>query len=486
MGIAIPPSLEGFAAVLGWPQKTCDVLSRQLVPNGFTGISPAAADTLNAVFESNRVRLIEQNLIRSAVKHGVSFAFVSRGDAGEPDPLITVRSALEATAELDARTGRVRFALEVLSGDQMLLYVPGKALTVDRDSVERRWVVTEEEVTADGEVLCTPYVHGVDLERPFGRSRITRPVMHLTDIAVRILLRQEVGAEFFNAPQRYMLGAKMDMFKDEEGNPIPAWEALIGAAVVVPDLDSDDPAYNDLDPQLNRVEVGQFAQMSMQPNSDHMKTVAMMFAGESDIPVNQLGLILDNPPSADSIVVMDAALANTARQERVGMGVSRENLARNVLVALEGPRAGELAAAGVSARWLKTESERQGASMEISQQVTAGILPPDSEVVLERLGYTEGEIIRIKADQRRARGSLLAASIVDSAQSRTPADATNQDKAAADTLKAKFEALGIAVRSGVDPDEAARRLGLDGIKFTGAVPVSLRLPETEASGLEQA
>lgn len=51
-------------------------------------------------------------------------------------------------------------------------------------------------------------------------------------------------------------------------------------------------------------------------------------------------------------------------------------------------------------------------------------------------------------------------------------------------MKAKFDALGVAIRSGVDPADAARRLGLDGISFTGAVPVSLRLPETAATTLE--
>jgi hypothetical protein len=209
-----------------------------------------------------------------------------------------------------------------------------------------------------------------------------------------------------------------------------------------------------------------------------MKTVAMMFAGESDIPVNQLGLILDNPPSADSIVVMDAALASAARQERVGMGVSREDLARNVLMALEGA-AGERAAVGINARWLKTESERQGASMEVTQQVQAGIIPPDSVVVLERLGYSDSEIVRIQADQRRARGAGVLASLA--AQGAQP---VNDDKAAADTLRAKFDALGVAIRSGVDPEVAAKQIGLENIKFTGAVPVSLRLPTQDAKALE--
>lgn len=53
------------------------------------------------------------------------------------------------------------------------------------------------------------------------------------------------------------------------------------------------------------------------------------------------------------------------------------------------------------------------------------------------------------------------------------------------SLKAAFEALGIAVRAGVDPQDAAARLGLDGVEFAGAVPVALRMPETKATGLEE-
>src|SRR5690606_36211082 len=54
-------------------------------------------------------------------------------------------------------------------------------------------------------------------------------------------------------------------------------------------------------------------------------------------------------------------------------------------------------------------------------------------------------------------------------------DETEQAK----VLKAKFDALGVAIRAGVDPQSAATMLGLEGIKFTGAVPVSLRMPKDE-------
>lgn len=42
----------------------------------------------------------------------------------------------------------------------------------------------------------------------------------------------------------------------------------------------------------------------------------------------------------------------------------------------------------------------------------------------------------------------------------------------------------MAVRAGVNPDDAAARLGLEGLEFTGAVPVSLRVPEADVKQLE--
>ncbi len=50
--------------------------------------------------------------------------------------------------------------------------------------------------------------------------------------------------------------------------------------------------------------------------------------------------------------------------------------------------------------------------------------------------------------------------------------------------KEQADALGVLIRSGVDPVDAAQRVGLGGVKFTGAVPVSLRLPESEAATVE--
>lgn len=52
-------------------------------------------------------------------------------------------------------------------------------------------------------------------------------------------------------------------------------------------------------------------------------------------------------------------------------------------------------------------------------------------------------------------------------------------------LKAAADAMGVLIRAGVKPEDAAEQVGLTGVEFTGAVPTSLRLPEADAAGLEQ-
>jgi hypothetical protein len=51
-------------------------------------------------------------------------------------------------------------------------------------------------------------------------------------------------------------------------------------------------------------------------------------------------------------------------------------------------------------------------------------------------------------------------------------------------IKENADALGVLIRAGVEPEDAAKRTGLDGVKFTGAIPVSLRPKEADAAKLE--
>ncbi|MBT1166730.1 hypothetical protein [Bifidobacterium simiarum] len=52
-----------------------------------------------------------------------------------------------------------------------------------------------------------------------------------------------------------------------------------------------------------------------------------------------------------------------------------------------------------------------------------------------------------------------------------------------DELKGRFDALGVAIRAGVEPEDAAERLGLTGIRFTGMVPVNLKEADDGGRGV---
>ncbi len=95
------------------------------------------------------------------------------------------------------------------------------------------------------------------------------------------------------------------------------------------------------------------------------------------------------------------------------------------------------------------------------------------------LGMSPEQIRKDEADL--ADEQLAAALLAD--QLAGPASTSGQDTTAA--LRAQADALGVLVRAGVSPASAARQTGLEGVEFTGAVPVSLRQPEVQAAKFEE-
>lgn len=143
--------------------------------------------------------------------------------------------------------------------------------------------------------------------------------------------------------------------------------------------------------------------------------------------------------------------------------------------------------------WAPAEfANTRAVAEEVKLLVDAGM---PLEVALRHVGWTEEKLEQVRraleeAAARAANASLDAVRALD--QGTSALDLLREGMGAgavpvmdAATAKAAFDALGVAIRSGVDPEEAAQRVGLGGIRFTGATPASLRLPESQAASLEQ-
>lgn len=146
---------------------------------------------------------------------------------------------------------------------------------------------------------------------------------------------------------------------------------------------------------------------------------------------------------------------------------------------------------GVEAKWRSPLHLSRAAEADAgSKQVAAAPWLAETEVGMELLGLSKQQIARALAEKRRMQGaSVLAERLAQSAaESRmNPAvdDLASRGEVDPDQVKKAADAMGVLIRSGVDPVDAAARTGMAGLKFTGAVPVNLRMPETDANKLEE-
>lgn len=403
LGISIPPSMRDVAMVIGWPAKAVDSMSRRTVLEGFVS---ASADTatlgLDALWGANRMQFEAPQAHTSALVHSTAFVFVTAGDetAGEPAAVISVQSAESASAIWDKRRRSFSAALSVVETDDlgvptsMNLYVPGVVVIMRRSGVG--WELRQ--ASHDLGVPVEALTYRPSLDRPFGASRISRPVMALTDAAVRTLLRTEVSAEFFSAPQRYVLGADEEQFLDADGKPIPAWQAVLGRMFAV-----------SRDEEGNIPTVGQFPQQSMEPHLAQIRSIASLFAAETSLPVGSLGIVQDNPSSAEAIyAAKEELVVEVGHWEKTSLAPAWERTVRNALRLVDSSPAAVAEYASIRARWSNPAVPSiVSAADAMVKQITAIPQLGDTDVALEKMGYSVDEIDRIQAQWRRGSGRSL-------------------------------------------------------------------------------
>lgn len=394
-GISIPPGMEEFRLVVGWPQKACSVLSARMRTDFFAGGDPGLLSELETVYAGSNIEFVELMAIDSALEHGPAFVFTSKGGPGEPEVISTVRSALSASAILNPRTGQPVAALEIVDENTHLVMLPHRVLTVE--NIQGGWWVTEESPTSTAGVRCAVYVHGRSVRRPFGTSRITKPLMGYTDAAVRTMLRQEVSAEFFSAPRQALLGGDASMFTDKDGNVRTGWSAIISGVWSVPDL------IDESTDERVRPEFKQFPQMSMQPFSDQLRMIAQMASGETSIPLSYLGIAQDsNPQSAQAIEANEIDLVEVAEREKLSINSGRKKLIADIASVMYGEIPDQVHS--IQPMYV---SSRTRSLTEMSQfvqlQVQAGNLQAGSKATLSMLPIDRAKVNEILAENQKAK-----------------------------------------------------------------------------------
>lgn len=407
LGIAVPKYLQKLDIVLGWPAKAVDALSFRVHHEGFVVPgSQALTDEVADIAEANAFDVEVAQAQVSALIHAVAFITVTLGDteAGEPDVVIAFRDALHATGLYDPRKRALSAALSIIELDEsddpilMVVYTPEQVIRLEK-APSGLWKQPERRRHGLGYVPVVPMVYRPRLGRPFGSSRISRPVMSITDSAMRTVLRSEVGAEFYAGPQRVLLGANEQAFMDQDGNLKSEWQAIVGRIWAIPMIEDDQG-------NLHQPDVKQMPQVTFQPHIDHLRMFAAMFAGETGLTLDSLGVVQDNPSSAEAIYAAKEDLLVLAEDTQRSFGRAYN---RAMQIALE-MRLNRTVEERVRSKWRDPSTpSRAQATDAVTKLIASGVLDPQDEVTWELLGFDETTIERLKANQRRRRAERLAA-----------------------------------------------------------------------------
>lgn len=408
LNISIPPSLKLVDSVVGWAGTAVDVLEERLDLEGYIGADTLGLDT---IFRQNELDLEASLGHKDALIYGTGFVFVGKGMEGEPDPLITIESPKKATAMYDIRSRRITAALlanrsengDVVSGS---LYLPDQ--TIYFDSYGRAYIEVARDVHNLGRVPVSPLINNPRSGDTNGKSEITKAVRSYTDSAMRTLLGAEVAREFYSSPQRFVLGAKEEIFQDADGNPLNPWSVIQGRVLGVP--------YNDDDGVMPQV--GQFSANSPAPYFEQIRQYAQLIAAETAIPSSYLGFQTDNPSSADAIRQMEARLVKRAERRQRQFGRTWSEVAKLALLVRDGAIPAE--ASDIRPIWRDASTPtRAAAADETVKLIQAGVLTPDSEIVYNRIGLSDSDKQVLKAEKAATAAQSFVANLADAARAAT-------------------------------------------------------------------
>lgn len=463
LGIATPAEFERVGTVVGWPATVALVPAERVRWRGWLdhsklGLSEISRDSM-VPFE------FAQMGVESGV-YGQGYIEVSEGDDFEPDVVVQAVPTPATTGLWNARKHRLDAGYSMWDtheGRFERLFTETDTVTILDGQIVDKWTHNFGRPT----IVRQP--NSPRPSRPNGQSDINAYIRYYTDNAVRTILGAEVSREFYINPQRYAINMEPEDFGiDPEAPPairkLQGWSAAAGAMLVAPPNEDGD-----------KVQLGQFQSEGQGAFWESVRYLAELCEKHAGLPEGYLGFSKDNPSSADAIRATEWRLVQKCRA-RLDMGswASREVALLSLLV-----RDGDVdsdAFRGVSTQWEDVETPTRSAAADAAMKLTAsGILPSGSQVTQDMVGLSDQQQGILRAEQQ----SQMVREVIDVVQS--PGESTVDE---AKSMRDRFEALGIAIRAGVDPDDAAARLGLDGVKFTGAVPVSLRQPEAVTARLE--
>lgn len=418
VGSMIPERYYQLGLLMGWPAKSVDMLTRRSNLEGFIW-ADGNLDDFGAgdVWRDNHLGAEINRALTASCKHATSFLVVSHGIEadGEPPVLVHGLDALNCTGIWNERKRTLDSALAVTQRDddgptELSLFLPN--LTIVAAKVLGKWAVTSREDHYLG-VPVEPLPYRPQLGRPFGASRITRPLMAAHNAAARTLIRLEAQSDAFSLPLLMLLGTDSSVFKSADGTPNNAFRSTFGAMLGIP----DDQELLDDGNNLARAAVQQITAASPAPHIDTMRQWAQIAAAETNVPEIYFGVSdKANPSSADALFIQDLPLITEAEGAMDDWSPAIQRTMVRALQAANGLAEAPAEWRTLAPRWRSARYESRAAVADAGvKQLGAVPWLAETEIGLELLGLDATQIERAMSEKRRAQAIALTKTLAGAA-----------------------------------------------------------------------
>ena len=454
-------------------------------PSGFrTGSSGTDQTDRDAwrIWQANGLDADSAIVHRTCLGLGEAYVIVGPPDPRIDAPVITHEDPREVIVEHDVRLRRMpRAALKMFRDveagyDVAYLYLPGEILRARRDArasaasavtefMSTEWTFDAERTVLPASIVpVTRFANKPD-GRSEGHSEFEAHLNLLDRVNYQVLQRLEIATmQAFR--QRAIKGVPA---LDKTGKPIDYSDIFAAAPGALWMLPKD-------------ADLWESQQVDLTGVREAIKDDVQLLAAVTRTPLYYLHPDATNGSAEGASLAKEGLVYKT--EDRIAqVSESWEAVMRNAFLLAGDSERGRFGDTQVL--WEPVErfslAERYDAA---TKAVSAGV--PWRQVMQAILQFSPQEVDRMQAE--RATDALFASLGAASSSAAGPAatPTTVENGMTPTELAQASNALGQFIRAGVRPESAAAQIGLEGLEFTGAVPVSLRLPETDAADLEGA
>ena len=463
-----------------YAELVIEAVRERLLPDGFrTGAErdPSGDSEAWRVWQANGLDADCDLVHRPYLAMGAAFVLVGPMDEEIEAPVITPEDPRQVTAELDpVKRRRVvaalkQFADEAAGQERAYLYLPGEvhrlARELPKEGTTRSALVgwsqdgAPQALPAElgGRVPVVPF-----LNRPDGEgcttSELSGHLGLLDRITYTVLNRLEITT--------------LQAFRQRAVKGVPDRDAE-GMEIDYDDIFSMDPAALWVLPE--GADIWESGQADLTGIRASVRDDVQDLAAVTRTPLFYL-----TPDAADSSAE-GAALAREGLVFKCWDRLRALSDPWEAVMSLAFAYAGDEARArraDMEVLWKSPERYSLGEKADAAAKGIAGGLT--WEQVQESIWQVSPQELDHRREEHLAEAAGAPGEPVEVEAEAAPAalEAPN----AAEELRQKAEALGVLIRAGVEPEDAAVAVGLAAMRFTGAVPVTLRLPEAQAEELE--